>query len=63
MRNHALIDGTKRLAWSACRIFRLVNGRDPAYSVDEAERMMLSAAAGSLDVADIAAWLHSHVAS
>jgi death-on-curing protein len=63
VRNHALVDGNKRLAWSACRIFHLINRRDLAYSVDDAEHMMLSAAAGDLDVADIAAWLRSHAAS
>jgi death-on-curing protein len=28
VRNHALIEGNKRLAWSATRIFCLLNGRD-----------------------------------
>lgn len=27
-RNHALVDGNKRLAWSATRAFCLLNGRD-----------------------------------
>jgi death on curing protein len=63
VRNHALVDGNKRLAWSACRVFHLINGRDLAYSVDDAERIMLSAAAGKLDVADIATWLRHHAAS
>lgn len=63
VRNHAVVDGNERLAWSACRIFHLINGRDLAYSVDDAEHMMLSAAAGDMDVADIAAWLHDHAAS
>jgi death on curing protein len=63
VRNHALVDGNKRLAWSACRIFHLINGRDLAYSVDDAEHLMLSAAAGTLDVADIAGWLRDHIAS
>ena len=63
VRNHALVDGNERLAWSACRIFHLINGRDLAYSVDDAERMMLSAAKGDLDVANIAAWLRDHAAS
>ena len=63
VRNHALVDGNKRLAWSACRVFHLINGRNLTYSVDEAEQMMLAAAAGGMDVADIASWLHSHAAS
>jgi len=63
VRNHALVDGNKPLAWSACRIFHLINGRDLAYSVDDAERMMLAAAAGNLDVRETAAWLRNHAAS
>ena len=57
VRNHALVDGNKRLAWSATRIFCVLNGQDLTYSVDEAEDMMLSAAAGQLDVPGIADWL------
>ena len=63
VRNHALVDGNKQLAWSACRVFHLINGRDLTYTVDETERMMLSATAGGMDVADIARWLHHHAAS
>jgi death on curing protein len=57
VRNHALVDGNKRLAWSAARVFCLLNGRDVTYTVDEAEQMMVGAAAGGLDVPQIAAWL------
>lgn len=61
VRNHALVDGNKRLAWAAARVFHLLNGRDLTYTVDEAERMMLRAAAGELDVPDIAGWLRARV--
>jgi death-on-curing protein len=60
-RNHALVDGNKRLAWSAARIFCLLNGRDLIYEVDEAERLVLDVASGKLDVAEIAAGLESHL--
>ena len=63
VRNHALVDGNKRLAWSAARIFCLLNGRDLTYTVDEAEDLMLSAASGQLDVRQIASWLLAHSAS
>jgi death-on-curing protein len=61
VRNHALVDGNKRLAWSAARVFCLLNGRDLTYTVDEAEQMMLEAAAGGLDVPQIAAWLAARI--
>ena len=63
VRNHALVDGNKRLAWAATRIFCLLNGADLLYTVDDAEALMLAAAAGKLDVADIAAWIHQHLGS
>lgn len=62
VRNHALVDGNKRLAWSAARIFCLLNGRDLTYTVDEAEDLMLSAASGQLDVPQIATWIVAHSA-
>ncbi|XVX20058.1 type II toxin-antitoxin system death-on-curing family toxin [Actinomycetota bacterium] len=62
VRNLALVDGNKRLAWSACRVFHLINGRDLAYTVDEAEAMVVAAAAGRIDVPEIAAWLRGHAA-
>jgi death-on-curing protein len=48
-RNHALVDGNKRLAWSAARVFCLLNGCDPALDVDAAEAPVVGAADGSLD--------------
>ncbi len=63
VRNHALVDGNKRLAWSATRVFCLVNGRDLTYTVDEAEEMMLEAAAGGLDVPEISGWLAARIGS
>ena len=61
VRNHALADGNKRLAWAATRVFCLLNHRDLTYSVDAAEALMLTAAAGELDVTDIAAWIRRHL--
>ena len=61
VRNHALVDGNKRLAWAATRVFCLLNGRDLAYTVDEVEALMLAAAAGALDVPDISTWLRHHL--
>ncbi|HVU73974.1 MAG TPA: type II toxin-antitoxin system death-on-curing family toxin, partial [Mycobacteriales bacterium] len=62
-RNHPLIDGNKRLAWSATRTFCLLNGRDIQYDVDDAEQMVLAIAAGTLDVPAIAKWIAAHLVS
>ncbi len=42
VRNHALVDGNKRLAWSAARIFYLLNGRDLTYTDDEGKKWGVS---------------------
>jgi death-on-curing protein len=60
-RNHPLVDGNKRLAWSATRAFCLLNGHDFRYTVDDAEALVVSVAAGETDVPGIASWIASHL--
>jgi death-on-curing protein len=60
-RNHALIDGNKRIAWAGTRVFCLLNGRDLAFTVDEAEALMLAVARGELDAAALARRLAGHM--
>lgn len=60
-RNHPLVDGNKRLAWAATRTFCLLNGRDLVFTVDDAESMVLSVAAGRLDVPEVAVLLREHL--
>ena len=57
-RNHALIDGNKRLALAAVIAFYGVNGRRLTLTNDEAYQLTMDVAAGDLDaVGDIAARL------
>jgi death-on-curing family protein len=54
-RNHALVDGNKRTAWVATRVFHALNDlelRPP--DVDSAEALVLAVARGESDVAAIA---------
>jgi len=60
-RNHALVDGNKRLAWAATRVFCLMNGRDLAFTVDDAESFVLAVATGTMDISDIAASIDAHL--
>lgn len=53
-RNHALIDGNKRLAWSSMRIFCLMNKRDVVLTTAQAEKLTVAVAAGKYDVEQIA---------
>ena len=59
-RNYPLLDGNKRLAWSAARVFCLMNGRDLQFGVDAAEALLLAVASGTLDVPDLTATLERH---
>jgi hypothetical protein len=57
-RNHALIDGNKRLALAAAIAFYGVNGRRLTLTNDEAYELIMAVAEGKLDsVDDIAAVL------
>lgn len=58
-RNHALVDGNKRIAWYATWVFLHVNGHplDARFDVDEAEAFVLDVRQGALDVPKIAARL------
>jgi hypothetical protein len=60
-RNHAPVDGNKRLAWAATRTFCLLNGRDLVFGVDDAEQLVQSVARGELEAVDIERMLEAHL--
>lgn len=60
-RNHALVDGNKRLAWAATRVFCLLNGRDLVFDVDEAEALVQAVARGELEAGEIATVIEEHL--
>lgn len=62
-RNHALVDGNKRLAWTACRTFLAINAQWIGASEDERFDLVIGVATGALsDLADVAeklcTWSH-----
>ena len=62
-RNHALVDGNKRLAWAATRTFCLLNGHDLVFTVDDAEQLVQSVARGEFEASDIERVLATHLTS
>jgi death-on-curing protein len=58
-RNHALVDGNKRLAWYATWVFLQLNGHRlrADFDVDEAEAFVLGVCQGALDLRKIAGTL------
>jgi death on curing protein len=55
LRNHPLIDGNKRLAWVAARVFLALNGQDFQPDEDRSVEFVLAAAAGESDDLDTVA--------
>jgi death on curing protein len=54
-RNHALIDGNKRLAWVATRLFLVLNGADVRVPTPElGDEFVRAVAQGHVDLAEIA---------
>ena len=59
-RNHALIDGNKRLAWVATRLFLVLNGSDvKTPDAPTGDDFVREVAQGKLELADIAATLRA----
>lgn len=53
VRNHALVDGNKRLAWLATVVFLDINGRRVQPDDDAAFDLVIDSAEGKLDVSEI----------
>ena len=60
-RNHPFVDGNKRTAWVAARLFLGLNDIAIAFDKVEATIMMQRLAAGELGEEDVAAWLAEHL--
>jgi len=59
-RNHALVDGNKRLAWTACRTFLAINGQWISAPEDDRFDFVISVATGAQpDLVEIADRLRS----
>ena len=57
VRNHALVDGNKRLGWTAAVVFYDLNGWVLDAPDDPAYKLVISVAEGTVDVPEIAAVL------
>jgi death-on-curing protein len=62
LQNHPFVDGNKRVAHAAMEVFLLLNGYSLTATVDDAERVILGVAAGTLDRAALHAWLEASAA-
>lgn len=60
--NHPFVDGNKRAGFLACLLFLRLNGMRLNATQADAARTMLSVAAGTLDIAELAHWVRQHSA-
>ena len=61
IRNHPFVDGNKRIGHAALEVFPVLNGQQLEAPVDEAERVILGVAAGSLGRDEFALWIREHL--
>lgn len=59
--NHPFVDGNKRVGHAAMETFLVLNGFEIAASIDNAEEVILSLAAGNLPREELVKWVTSHV--
>lgn len=62
-KNHGFVDGNKRVAWIAVRLFLADNGYELAFDAVDAIRIMEGVAAGDVSEADLAVWLRDRLTS
>jgi death-on-curing protein len=60
-RNHAFVDGNKRVAFLAVGLFLAINGKRLAATNVEAIRITIALAAGEVDEPQLADWIRSHM--
>lgn len=60
-RNHPFVDGNKRTAYVACRLFLRLNGLDFQAGPKDKFQTFLALAEGQLSVVDLATWLRERI--
>jgi len=62
IQNHPFVDGNKRIGHAAMEVVMVLNGFQLVVDVDEAERLVLSVAEGTVDRSALSQWLVKHQA-
>jgi len=61
IKNHAFIDGNKRVAHAVMETFLILNGHELQASTEEQETVILEVAAGTQDREDFTLWVQHHI--
>lgn len=62
VKNHAFIDGNKRIGHAAMETFLILNGYEITAGVDEQEQIMLELASGNITLQNFTTWLNNNAA-
>ncbi len=60
-RNHAFVDGNKRVAFLAIGLFLLLNGKRLVATDVESVQITIALAAGTLEEEGLAEWIRAHM--
>ena len=60
VKNHAFIDGNKRIGAHCMLVFLALNGIDLDYTQQELSNIILDVAAGKIDCEDLVNWIVIH---
>ena len=60
IKNHAMIDGNKRLAFHCMLMFLLINQIRLSYTLKEAEKLVLDVASDKASLEDLYDWIQQH---
>jgi death on curing protein len=63
IRNHPFVDGNKRIGHAALEVFLVLNGQQLDAPIDDAERVILGVAAGTIGREEFAAWIRERLMS
>lgn len=61
IRNHPFVDGNKRTAYVACRLFLLLNGTDLEATKEEKFLTFMELAEGRMGEGELTAWLRARI--
>lgn len=60
VKNHAMVDGNKRLGTHVMLVFLALNGYELVYSQQELSNIILALAAGNADMEELLQWINCH---
>ncbi len=63
VKNHAFVDGNKRIGAHAMLVFLALNDIDLSYTQDELTEIILGVASGEKDYSDLLIWVKTHINS